>query len=295
MPYITATGRFALPALAGVIGTLVTLGYVIILHRTNGIYAVAWGVVIGSMATVVILIPQFIRDVAQFRPLRTPLQAGTRQALTLLAPLVFGTLFWRLDPLLDRFLGSYLSAGSLSHLGYAWRLTTALMMLGTGGLSIVAFPAIASHAATGQREALHSEVAYALRFLLFLLVPVTFGLALFHEPVARLLFERGKFTPADTQAVARLVFIYLGVVIGASFGDLLSRTFYALQDMRTPVAVSLIGFALAAALKFLLANRLGAAGLAAATSFYYLFNSAALAAILVRRLGTAMLAGSVAR
>jgi putative peptidoglycan lipid II flippase len=285
--------RFALPALAGVVGTLATLGYVLLFQHRHGIDAVAWGVVIGSATTVLILIPQFIRDVRQYRPLTTPLQSGTRQALVLLAPLVFASLFWRLDPLLDRFLGSYLSEGSISHLGYAWRLTTALMMIGTSGLTIVAFPALAGHAAAGQREALNSEVAYGTRFLLFLLVPVSFGLAVFHEPVTRLLFERGKFTPADTQAVALLVVIYLGVVVGGSFGDLFSRTFYALQDMRTPVIVSIVGFVLAAAAKVIMAGPLDVAGLAAATSLYFVFNAVALATILVWRLGGSLLRGSL--
>ena len=43
--------RFALPAAAGVVGTLVTLAYVALLHSRQGIHAAAWGVVIGAAAT----------------------------------------------------------------------------------------------------------------------------------------------------------------------------------------------------------------------------------------------------
>jgi len=285
--------NFALPAWAGVIGTLVTLAYVMLLQPVQGIHAVAWGVALGSLASAFVMIPRFIRDVKEFQLLRTRLEPGTRQALALLAPLVLGTLFWRLDPLLDRFLGSYLSQGSISHLGYAWRMATALMMIGTSGLSIVAFPAIAAHAAGGRREALNTELAYAFRFLWFLLVPVTAGIAVFHQPVVRLLFERGKFTAADTQAVAVLMVIYLGVVVGGSVGDLLSRAFYSLHDMRTPVAISIIVFAIAAGLKLLFAGplNLGAPGLALATSLYYVVNAGALAALLMPRLGAAMFRG----
>lgn len=288
--------RFALPALAGVIGTLVTLGYVWLLHVSQGIHAVAWGVVIGSAATVTILIPQFLRDTIELRPLWTPLQTGTRQALALLAPLLLGTVFWRLDPLLDRFLGSYLSEGSLSHLGYAWRFTTALMMIGTSGLSIVAFPAIAAHAAANRQAELRLELAHAVRFLLVLLVPICVGIAAFRLPVVRLLFERGKFTSADTQAVAQLLVLYLGLVAGGSLGDLLARSMYALHDTRTPVIVSTVSFLVAAALKllFVFAADMGVQGLAAATSIYHLLAMALLATILVHRLGSDVLAGTPA-
>src|SRR5207247_232972 len=84
-----AHGRFAQPAVAGVIGTLVTLGYVIALHDryAPGIFAVAWGVVIGAAVTVALLAPLFVTQLWQSGAWRLPLQPSTRRCLTLLAPL----------------------------------------------------------------------------------------------------------------------------------------------------------------------------------------------------------------
>lgn len=282
--------QFALPAFAGVLGTLTTLGYVAIVAKWT-IYAVAFGVVVGSVVTSAILLPRFIKDAWQLKRPENPQPGAARQVFALLAPLVVGTLLWRLDPLLDRYLGSYLQPGSIAQLGYAWRLATALMMIGTSGLSVVAFPALAAHAAGGRGKELRAEVAHALRFLMFLLVPVCVGLALFQRPVVQLLFERGKFTPADTAAVALLLTLYLGAVFGASVGDLMSRTYYALHDTKTPVIISMVGFLLAATAKVVTTQSYGAAGLATATSFYYLFNASVLTAILVRRQGVGILAG----
>ena len=124
------------------------------------------------------------------------------------------------------------------------------MLLGTSGLSIVAFPAIAGHAAAGRRAGLNMELAHAIRFFLFLIVPVCIGLAAFSTPVVRLLFERGRFAPTDTRAVALLVMLYTGVIFGAGLGDLLSRTFYAQQNTLTPVIVHSVAFTVAAGLSF---------------------------------------------
>jgi len=85
--------------------------------------------------------------------------------------------------------------------------------------------------------------------------------------------------------------LYVGAILGAGLGDLLSRTFYAQHDTLTPVLVCALVFALAAGLKFMLAPRYGAAGLVAATSAYYVLNTGALVAILVGRLSPAMLEG----
>lgn len=284
--------RFTLPAVAGVIGTLVTLVYVIALHDRQGILAVAWGVVVGAALAVAVLAPLFWTQLWQTGAWRLPLQEGTRRCLMLLTPLFLAAVYWRLDPLLDRYLGSRLPTGNIAHMGYAWRLISGLMLIGTSGLSIVAFPAIAAHAAQSRRSELNAELAYALRFFLFLMVPVCIGLGAFATPVVRLLFERGQFTPADTQAVSLLVVLYLGVVLGAGLGDLLSRTFYSLQDMVLPVIISTAVFTLVAALKFLVVGRWGASGLVASTSLYYLLNSAVLMVVLLWQLSPDMLAGS---
>ncbi len=284
--------RFARPAVAGVIGTLVTLAYVIALHEQQGIFAIAWGVVVGAAATVLVLAPLFVTQLWRTGAWRLRLQPGTRRCLTLLTPLVLAAIYWRLDPLLDRYLASRLPTGNIAHMGYAWRLISGLMLIGTSGLSIVAFPAIAAHAAQSRRSELNAELAHALRFFLFLIVPVSIGLGAYAMPVVRLLFEHGKFAAADTQAVSLLIVLYLGVVFGAGLGDLLSRTFYALQDMVSPVVISTAVFTLAAGLKFLVVGSWGAAGLVAATSLYYLLNAGALAAVLLWRLAPDMLAGS---
>ncbi|HMC09689.1 MAG TPA: lipid II flippase MurJ, partial [Pirellulaceae bacterium] len=285
--------HFARPALAGVVGTLVTFGYVVLLHDRQGIFAVAWGVVFGAAVTVAILAPLFVTKLWCSAAWKLPMQAGTRRCLWLLMPLVLTAIYWRLDPLLDRFLASRLPTGNIAHMGYAWRLISALTLIGTSGLSIVAFPAIAAHAAAVRRTELNAELAYALRFFLFLMVPVCVGLAGFAMPVVRLLFERGKFTAADTQAVALLVVLYVGAIFGAGLGDLLSRTFYSLHDMLVPAAISSVAFTLAAALKFLFVGSWGAGGLVAATSFYYLLNAGVLAGILLRRLSPRILAGTL--
>lgn len=284
--------QFALPAAAGVFGTLVTLAYVALCHTRQGIHAAAWGVALGAAATNVLLLPAWLAQLRFPEAWRLRALPAVRRCGALLLPLLVGSLCWRFDPLLDRYLGSYLETGSISHLAYAWRLANALSIIGISGLSIVAFPAMAAHAAAGRHTDLAAEFAAAWRLLLVLVVPLAAGLLVGSQPVTKLLFEDGRFGPADTRAVAKLLLIYLAVIVGTGLGDLLSRTLYALRDTRTPAIVGLIGFALAAALKFWLAPNFGAAGLAAATAVYFVLNPALLAAILLRRLGPAMFAGS---
>jgi putative peptidoglycan lipid II flippase len=285
-------GHFTRPAVAGVIGVFVTLVYVPAFHQQQGIFAVAWGVVIGSAVTVAIMVPLFAAQFAHRTSWQLQVHPGTRRCLALLTPLVLGAVYWRLDPLLDRFLGSYLAPGSIAHMGYASRLVSGLTLIGTSGLSIVAFPAIAAHVAAGTKRELNAEIAHAFRFFLFLTIPICVGVGVFAVPVVRLLYEHGKFENADSQAVGLLIVLYGGVILGAGLGDLLSRTCYAQHDMRTPVIVSMAAFTLAALLKCLVVLPWGAAGIVAATSFYSVLNFVLLGGILLARLSAQMLAGT---
>ncbi len=284
--------RFVLPVVAGVVGTLVSVAYVALLIERQGIHAAANGVVLGAAVTAAILLPPWLLQLRLPAVWRLVPDVAVRRCFALLLPLLLGSVYWRIDPLLDRYLGSVLERGSLAHLGYAWRLAGALMLVGTSGLSIVAFSALAAHAAAGRREELSAELAHAWRLLIVLLTPVACGLAAFSEDVTRLLYQSGAFTAYDTRQVAWLIVLYLGVIVGASAGDLLSRTCYAMHDTLAPVLVGLVGFSLGAALKIAWLLPYGAAGLVAATSVFYGFNALALTAILLRRLGRDMLAGT---
>lgn len=83
------------------------------------------------------------------------------------------------------------------------------------------------------------------------------------EPIARLLFQHGVFTAADTAATARaLMWLALGlpahVLVKA-----LSPAFFARHDTRTPLSATLAGFAVAIIAALVLGRLFGAEGIAA--------------------------------
>ncbi|WP_337235376.1 lipid II flippase MurJ, partial [Salmonella enterica] len=73
--------------------------------------------------------------------------------------------------------------GTISHMGYASRIVTAVATLATSGLSVVIFPALAQHAAAADHEQLRRDLSEGWRFLATVLVPVLTGLALCGRPI----------------------------------------------------------------------------------------------------------------
>ncbi len=278
--------RFITPALSPVVGILTTLLIVACLP-SRSMLTVAWAVVAGSA---VVALLQLSWPLRHYR-LRLRPGSDTYQFLRLCAPLILGAAYYRLDPLIDRYLASFLPTGSVAHLGYASRLVTALLMVSSSGLSVVAFPSFAQQQAAASTEGLAREVAHAIRCMIAIIVPIIVGLGCYSTPVIRDLFERGRFTATDTHTVSLLLLLYLGMIVGGAFGDVAAKIFYSLSDTRTPTVIGCIGFTLGLGLKLTLVPSMGVAAIALATSLYYLLNLALMGWLIWKRLGGLLLQG----
>ena len=65
------------------------------------------------------------------------------------------------------------------------------------------------------------------------------------EPIIRVLFEHGAWTPASTHAVAIAIMIQVFVLPAMLISQIYSKTLYASQDVKTPVKTSMISLAVA--------------------------------------------------
>lgn len=157
-----------------------------------------------------------------------------------------------------------------------------LGLVGVATASVV-FPLLARVAAQGRRDLVSSELTRALRLVAFLSLPASAGLILLAQPVARLLFEYGQFTAADTARAATMIAAYGCGVWAYCLVPVLFRGYYALGDRMTPLLVSLGAVALNALLNLALIWPLRESGLALATALASGVQVVALAGIFQRR------------
>lgn len=72
----------------------------------------------------------------------------------------------------------------------------------------------------------------------FVLVPAAVGMAVLRVPLVRIVFERGAFDSAATQATAWALLFLSPAVALFTLRDMTIRAFYALQDTTSPMMVS---------------------------------------------------------
>ncbi len=263
-----ASGRFAWPALVPVLGTALNLALVAPLAQSFGVSGVAIAAVAGLTLQALLL----LRGVTGRGRLQFSLDwshPGVIRIVSLLWPLMLSGLLIRYTPVVDRYLASGLAEGSISHLGYAFKVVTILSMFLSTGIATVVFPRMALNIAMCDMQAMRATVSLALRVMWLGVAPlIAIGFVL-AQPVVALLFERGAFVARDTAAVAALLGIYLLSLCGACLGSVTGRAFYALKQTRTLAVMGVLEAIAYAAYTAALAASFGARGVAVAYVAYH--------------------------
>ncbi|WP_284058781.1 murein biosynthesis integral membrane protein MurJ [Streptomyces sp. AS02] len=152
-------------------------------------------------------------------------------------------------------------------------------------------PRMSAAAADGDTAALRRDVSHALRTSASAVVPAACALFALAQPVLALVLGYGRTSAADTAAMAGILMAFAPGLVALSGQYVLSRTFYALSDTRTPFLLNLVIVALNAGLSVaaahLLPARWAVTGMAAAYSLALCAGWAVTARVLSRRLAVA--------
>src|SRR5262245_23557030 len=262
------------------------------------IMAIAIGALVGGVGQVALQWPALRREGFSVRPVFDPRDPGLRRVLTLMGPGTVGIAATQINLFVNTLLATGQGTGAVSWLTYAFRLM--YLPIGLFGVSIgtAVLPAVARRAASQDLDGIRERVSRAISLMLMLNVPATLGLMTLATPIVQLLFEHGRFGPADTAPTAAALRLYAVGLIGYSTARIVSPTFYALRESKIPVAVSMGSIALNVVLSTALVEVIGFRGLALGTALAALFDGALLMFLLQKRLngiGGAKLAVAVVK
>ncbi|GBC86186.1 putative peptidoglycan biosynthesis protein MviN [bacterium HR12] len=148
-------------------------------------------------------------------------------------------------------------------------------------------PAMSSRASLGDLAGLRALLARGVRATAAILIPAAFGYLAIGRDIVRLLFEHGATTARSGDLVAEVLALFSIGLFPFSLFQLQLRTFYALQDTRTPALINIGSLLVNAGVNLLLVLGLGLGvrGLAIGHASSYVFASVVALLVLRRRLG----------
>jgi putative peptidoglycan lipid II flippase len=132
---------------------------------------------------------------------------------------------------------------------------------------------------------MRTTLSWSVRLMLMLSVPATVGLMVLATPIVELIFQHGTWGDGDTTKVAGALLFYAPAIAGYSIVKIAGPSFYAMQDARTPVIVSLVTIASNLGLNLWLNAIMGFRGLALGTAIAANINAGLLLVLLARRIG----------
>ncbi len=259
MGILNTKGRFGVPASAStafnIVSILVGLAFAYYLSggsweastdKTSvpalpaqwAIIGMAIGTLIGGAAQLLIQIPSLFKVGFRFLPAISFRDEGVKRVMRLMGPAIIGTSAVQIKVLVDTFVVSGIDGGN-SWLPYSFRLMQFPIGIFGVALGTAAIPTLSRLASENNTLKFRSTLSNALILVFLMTIPSAFGLIVLGEPIIRLIYEGGRFTAIDTDMTAWALAAYSVGLVAYSAIKILSPSFYALDDAKTPMYVSL--------------------------------------------------------
>jgi putative peptidoglycan lipid II flippase len=253
--------RFGPAAATGVVYNLAVVLMTIPLAQRIGILAPAFGVLIGCVLQLAIMLPSLVgtglfpsagfsfRDPALVRMWR------------LFWPIFAGGLLVTALKSVDKIAGSFLPAGSISALNYAAKIAGGPSRIFAMSIAVVLFPSFVKAVAEGVQDR-GDMIVRGLNLAAFLTLPWTALLIALRTPIVFVILQRGAFDASATPRVALALAIYCLGDFADGISTMVNNAFYSHHDSRTPMLIFVGSNAFRAAAILTLVPLLGYLGIA---------------------------------
>lgn len=272
--------RFIIYSIASVLYNIGIIFGIIFFTAHYGVYGVAWGVVLGCALQAILQRFGLAGLGYKWWPTISFKLKGVRRTLKLIVPRAIDQGIDQINYAIEKSIGSGLGAGAITGFTYANNLRNVpLSLIGTA-ITTAVFPRLAERAADKTKERLIESFVHTARLILFLSIPAAIVSVVARGYLVRLLYGFG-----DADTANALGWLAASIVFTSLF-FLVSRMFYAQQDTKTPLMVSIISVGLNIFLSYHLSRTMGMNGLAASASIVAALETIVLIIILRKRLGS---------
>ena len=207
-----------------------------------------------------------IRKKYVYKPYLNIFDSEIENVLKLIGPVILGVGIAEVNRVIDRMLASGAGAGAVASINYASKLINVFSGLLVSGLSVVCFQKFTELYAENKLDLLLSQFLKYIKLACFFTIPISCGLLVMSKEAVTIVFGRGEF---NESAVHSTSYVFLFYSLGLTFivlRELGTKVFYAMHDTKTPMFNSAIGVGINIVLNIILVKKMGAAGLALATS-----------------------------
>ncbi len=267
---LNTLGKFAAWSAAPLLLNILMIASLLLLSPfvSNQGTALSWGVLSAGIAQFLLLWLVLARVQSPLYPIRPRITRGIKTLFSKMLPGIIGAGVFQINVFVDIWIGSFLAVGSLTYLHAADRLNQLPLSVIGIAISTAFLPTLSKLFQTQQHEKAQAQFTQALSYALILTLPAACALFILAHPIAKVLFERGAFTSADTLATAHTLQAFVVGLPAYVLAKVLSTGFFARQNTITPVRIGCmcVGVNFTLNIFFMFQTSLGYVGIALATA-----------------------------
>jgi putative peptidoglycan lipid II flippase len=284
--------HFTVPAISPVFWNVaIILGLVLGVPRahseTTQLYVYAFSILIATLLQLFLPFPWLRNRDGNLQMVFDWRDPAVRRTLKLMLPITLGLGLINFNAFIDtifaaRLLDKYQAPSSINA---AFRLYIFPQGMFSVAVATVLFPSLARLHSRADFDGFRATVVRGLRQIAFLLIPASVVCAVLAEPIVRIVYQRGDFTPSQTNVVAACLAAFsLGLAFNGAM-LMLNRGFFSMQAAWIPTWIALGNLALNAVLDASF-YKLGIWGIPLATSVVNIAGTIALLMLLRRKVGS---------
>lgn len=239
---LNSFGRFLAYSLAPILYNIGIICGALFLVPIWGVSGLAWGVVFGAMAHMLVQVPTFIKVGFRFQAIFDFKDKYFIKITKLMIPVAIGLALVQINLLVDNIIGSTLENGSIAIINLATNLVSLPVGLVGVSFAVSVFPILSYALSQKDDQSFVKNFTATFKIMLYLLIPSMVFLLIFRAHIVRLILGAGLFDVSNTVWTAR-TFGYLSLgLVAQGLVPFITRAFYASGDTKTPVKVVFIAF-----------------------------------------------------
>lgn len=255
---------FIVPSILGLFFNLPMILY-LLAFRNYDILGLTIANVIGNFFRVAAQVPSLIKHKYTYKFAINLKDERLKAIVILIIPVIIGAGANSLNLVVDKYVASSLSDGSISAMDFAQKLIVFINTIIATSVTSVAYPLMANMRNSEDKSGFFDILTKSILYLAILLIPITFGVIIFNEDIVKIVYERGAF---DKYAVQLTSFALLGYGFGIFFTgirDILNSTLFSMGKTKVTTMNGVIGVIINITLSIILSKYIGIMGIALAS------------------------------
>ena len=267
--YLGTVKYFVPNAFVGVVLDCSIIACIIVSKRFEWIDFLPWGVVLGTLLQMLLLLPFAWKKGMRPRFKAPVFSEDVRKLLAMSIPAVLSVCLMHFSSLYNKALASGFGAGGITMLNVASRMSFFVENIIVSSVIAVLYPLLSEYFLNKEENLAKDAMAGSIQKIIVFLLPATVGLALLSEPIIKTLYGHGEFDAQSVKITAELMIYHVIGILGIAVQTILTRALFAMKRIKTSVAMSLSLLCVYVGCSYVFSRFLGLRGIAVATGISY--------------------------